>query len=100
MLNTAMIKIHHNKNFIEYGLTRDINNLELQCVAEVDTDDLDDAFAQTQNINWPWPQNEAVKTRLQQCRSTSIGDVLEKDGSHYVVDIVGFTKIELSQHVS
>lgn len=63
-------------------------------VAGVLTDDLDAAYHYTQNIHDPWVQNPQVEVATPGGkRSTSVGDVFEKDGEFFVVAPVGFDPI-------
>ena len=74
----------------------------LQKVAEVDGD-LNDAFRLTQNVDYSWAMTPHEKVRFIEplgfdpndggIRSTSVGDVMEKDGEFYIVAFVGFSKI-------
>ncbi len=57
-------------------------------VYEVATDDLDEAFELT-NL---W-EDESRITRFQRGSSTSVGDILVKDGDCYIVDAFGFANI-------
>jgi hypothetical protein len=54
---------------------------------------LDHAYAMTQNISQSWAKNTGVRCRLEQCRSTSIGDVLVFEGQRWIVDSFGFSKL-------
>jgi len=45
-------------------------------VADVNVDNLDDAFALTQNYDRPWTDKEGVTARRELPRSTSVGDVI------------------------
>jgi len=67
----------------------------LVLVAEIDGD-LNDAYHLTQNIEESWAQNtdSKVKAKCDECRSTSVGDVMEKDGVFYVVASFGFDVLE------
>lgn len=59
---------------------------------EVDTDDLEQAFAAT-NL-WDELQDGPAVRRLRQGHSSSVGDVFEKNGEFFVVDNFGFQPIE------
>jgi phosphate-selective porin len=56
-----------------------------ELVASVDTDDLEVAFIKTQNLDRDWS--------LDATRSSSVGDVFERDGHRYLVAGVGFKEI-------
>lgn len=55
---------------------------------EVDTDDLDEAFTETNLWNQPH-----MLTRIRRGRSSSVGDIFVKDGDCYIVDSFGFTNV-------
>jgi len=85
-----MIKVYHVKNptFFPRPLALD----EVVLVAEVKSDDLEDAYRLTNNIDSAWKRGIDV-TYLgppDGCRSTSMGDILEHDGKFFVVDTFGF----------
>ena len=65
---------------------------DIEHVALVATDDLETAFRQTNHIDWDWFDNTDVKT-IKQSRSTSVGDVMIKDGLVYVVASCGFVHL-------
>ena len=56
---------------------------------------LDLAYVSTNNINDAWWNNDNVKkmTKMRAVRSTSIGDKISIDDEVYVVDLVGFSKV-------
>lgn len=72
-------------------------------VAEIDGD-LNEAYRLTQNLDEDWfdSQNPKVRfnapigfdPRMDGVRSTSVGDVMEMDGTFYVVASVGFDVLE------
>jgi hypothetical protein len=55
---------------------------------EVDTDDLEEAFALTNLWNEDWKV-----TRIRRAGSTSVGDIFVKDGDCYIVDNFGFVAV-------
>lgn len=63
--------------------------------AVVKTDSLDWAYQQTNNISHVWNLNDDVVALTDQFKSTSVGDVMLKDGKFYVVASMGFEEIEL-----
>lgn len=68
-------------------------------VAEVATDDLDLAYQLTNSIDCSWWENPGVVQHFEGegCRSTSVGDVLEKsDGALYVVCTFGFAAMPVT----
>jgi hypothetical protein len=72
-----------------------LNPDDIELVAHVDTDSLDEAFLQTNNIDHYWGDNLGVKVfGKEHHRSTSVGDFLEtEDGKRFMVDNVGFLEI-------
>jgi len=88
---TVNISIYHkaSPDFRAYTTPFDANNFT--CVGVLHTslsgdDALEYAYCKTQNIDGPWNPSSP-------CRSTSVGDVLELDGKHYVVAPIGFTML-------
>lgn len=69
-------------------------------VAIIDPDEngasvsLDQAYHDTNHIDRAWWENEGVTRIGPECRSTSVGDVIFRDGTPYRVAICGFDKIE------
>jgi predicted transcriptional regulator len=72
-----------------------------QKIAVVNTDDLNVAYEQTNNIEDLWVKNAMILETfnlvevkgVKGARSTSMGDIMEKDGELYVVAMMGFEKI-------
>ena len=64
-------------------------------VAEVDTNNLEQAFMSTNSIDDGWWNNENVtpKFSAEGCRSTSCGDVVVRDDEKFAVVSIGFMKI-------
>jgi len=97
---TKGITVYHNPHFLDLSFTyKDIAEKvkahisDLEEVAIVNTDSLDTAFRQTNNIDKPWFDNEDVQV-IKKSRSTSVGDVMELNDELYVVAPVGFEKIK------
>lgn len=69
--------------------------LTLVKVAEVDCDDLSNAYALTNSIESSWVENDGVKVFASEdrCRSTSVGDVMRLNGHVHMVGMVGFTDL-------
>ena len=89
-----MIKVYHNDMFLAYILNPSLKKNTVHLVAEVDTDDLDEAFRLTNNIMHLWVINNGVKAvEGVQHRSTSVGDLLEWNDKSYVVESVGFREL-------
>lgn len=69
-----------------------------ELVAEVETDDLDKAFELTNHISRDWRTNASLRAMPAARRSTSVGDLLEKDGRKYLVAMFGFKEIGDAAH--
>lgn len=67
--------------------------LEYVEVAHVDTADLEVAFRLTNHIDTDWTTNDEVTAFTTRNRSSSTGDVFEKDGKKYLVAMFGFKEI-------
>jgi hypothetical protein len=68
---------------------------EYHPVAVIDTDDLDVAFEKTNHITHDWRENKEVAEILDgRARSSSVGDIFEKDGKFFIVASCGFTEIK------
>jgi hypothetical protein len=65
---------------------------EYELVARIDSDDLEDAFRYTNHIETSWHKHPAhiVTPMPGDHRSTSVGDVVCRNGRTYVVAPVGF----------
>ncbi len=88
-----MIKVYHNPEFLNYSSSKSsIDMNQLIHVATLDVSSLEDAYIATQNTDEPWqPETFA--------RSTSVGDVMEKDQQFYVVDNCGFEPLKEVRNV-
>lgn len=98
-----MILVYHSESMeaMRYGI--DINadallkNLDegsgYDLVAEVESDDLDDAYRLTNHITRSWTENEGVTAKKEKVRSTSVGDLLIARDGIYVVAPCGFDKV-------
>ena len=90
-----MIRILHNSEFLNYWRVKTVGLGDCVPVADVDTDDLDEAYSLTQNLHRNWVFNEGV-ARLGDApgyRSTSVGDLMARGDSVYVVEEAGFRKL-------
>lgn len=86
-----MLKVYHNRNFLDRAMdTSDISGDECVLAAEVDTDDLQEGFIQTNTFMHPWTENRNVRPTGQSRRSTSVGDVLVQGSKMFVVESCGF----------
>lgn len=64
-------------------------------VALVDTDDLDVAWESTNHIDDSWTKNRGVQAQTENPRSSSPGDIFEKDtGESFVCASIGFRKLD------
>lgn len=93
-----MITIYQTNKLDSYYFSDEDHSIfpnDFSKVADIDTDDLDEAYSLSQNVTASWACNNEVKSDLKQCRSTSMGDILEKAGEYFIVDMFGFKKIEL-----
>lgn len=67
------------------------------CVAEMEAGDMEQVYAQSQNIDSSWLNNVGVKPTegLTECRSTSVGDIIEdcENKEFYMVMMMDFEKI-------
>ena len=98
-----MIVVQHNKNFLDFSfscredklkeMANDIKPEDLEIVAEVDGFNLDDAFRLTNHIDHAWQKNKGIKVLSNKARSTSVGDIMIRDGKRYIVAGCGFVEI-------
>jgi hypothetical protein len=101
-----MVKVYHNPKFLNIAVALKMDSsvlvedlkADMVHVADVFTDDLDEAFEWTNNIDTPWTKLGTLQGNLKAyvngpCRSTSVGDVMEKDGDLYLVLPAGFLKL-------
>lgn len=97
-----VIKIHHHKQPTFFMSVYKPKMSEYHHVADAHTESLDEAFLWTNTVHEPWYEDpDRVEFRgspehgMAGCRSTSIGDILERDGCFYEVRPVGFARIEV-----
>jgi len=96
-----MVEVLHNKYFLKRQFEQDRQTLmidykEAVPVAIVDTDELEEAYQKTNNIDTPWVTNAKVMVNIRVIngtRSTSVGDFLLRDSILYVVGAVGFVQL-------
>ena len=68
--------------------------LSFELVAEVEGEDLERAFSATNHIDRDWSDNPDVEVKTTNPRrSTSVGDLVVRDGTTFVVDKYGFSEI-------
>lgn len=101
------IKVFHASRNPETGRPYDprfdgewpLDDLHYTQVAEVDSDDFDEAFMLTNHIDHPWFENDKVTAVAADARSTSVGDVfVTEDGASYRVEAVGFKRVDPEDH--
>ncbi|KWT69523.1 MULTISPECIES: hypothetical protein [unclassified Variovorax] len=69
--------------------------LSFELVAEVEGDNLERAFSATNHIDSDWSGNPGVQVKTTASRrSTSVGDLVMRDGTTFVVDKFGFSEIQ------
>jgi len=94
------IKVYHAKkpNF-GFGDDQEFNDKNFELVAEgPETMDLDEAFESTQNIDYSWTLNKNITAKKQPCRSTSVGDVIVRNGKPFKCDHVGWVEIKTEEN--
>lgn len=99
------INVYHSTNFRDtsfYGhddiITADairqmLKDGKYDFVATVNVDDLNVAYGLTNNIMSSWTQNENVDARVDEARSTSVGDIFVTEDVMYIVAAHGFDKL-------
>lgn len=106
-----MIEVYHNNEVMAYWIAPTFEVLSIghfECVAHVDTDNLEEAYRLTQNLDAPWSLNAGVKAfgntevgnlfkKGSTNRSTSIGDLIKVNGKFFLVDLCGFTELTREQ---
>ena len=92
-----MIEVYHNTHptFLDQDDCSFPEGFAL--VAKVDTEHIGEAFRLTNSIDKPWTKNEEVEvvgsrlpTTYSKFRSTSVGDVVVKDGTPYLCRMMGW----------
>jgi len=97
-----MITVFHNKKFLDFMFLNDkikeaaknLTDTDLEKVAEVDTDSLEEAYRFTNHLEIPWQKNFKVSAFSLNARSTSVGDILIKDNHKYVIAMFGFEEFK------
>jgi hypothetical protein len=91
-----MIKVYHNSQVVQFMVEPTLESLKkgyFEYVAEVETEDLDQAYTDTNNIDKAWSTNTNVKAVRRENRSTSVGDLLEKESKFFLVLDEGFREL-------
>ena len=93
-----MIKVFHNTKFLKYFLNGDLKEGTFKPVADVKTDDLNEAFHLTNHIDAPWHTNKniTINKDVVSPRSTSVGDLLIRDNEAFIVEFSGFKPISIN----
>lgn len=65
---------------------------DYELVAELDSNDIDEAFRLTNHIDQPWYENQGVKA-LKKARSTSVGDVIVIPTGTFRCATIGWEKL-------
>jgi hypothetical protein len=69
--------------------------LSFDLVAEVEGDELERAFSATNHVDRDWADNQDVEVKTTSPRrSTSVGDLVVRDGVMFVVDKFGFSEVQ------
>lgn len=63
---------------------------DFEYVADVDTNDMNEAYQLTNSIEWYWGENEGVEEYGEKHRSTSVGDIFVCEDGVYAVAMTGF----------
>jgi hypothetical protein len=92
------VRVLHNPNFLSYRNGDTVKIEELTPVAELEVQELEEAFRRTNTIEDYWWNDDSINKLFQgdSCRSTSAGDVVvDLDACKaYVVALLGFTFLE------
>lgn len=82
--------------FAEQAAIKELLNLSMyRKVAEIRTDDLEQAYKLSNSIDYYWGENAEVTLLNEKNKSSSVGDIFVQDNKGYVVATMGFN--ELSQ---
>lgn len=80
-----------NKKLVEYVGNQLLSDFEH--VATINTNDLETAFERTNHIDKAWHENTDVICH-KTSRSSSVSDIMEKNGKFYVVVSCGFKEVK------
>jgi hypothetical protein len=95
-----IIEVYHNSEFLKFMQDSSFAALKegvFEYVATVETEYLEEAYRETNNIDKAWSLNTNVKAVRRENRSTSAGDLLKKGRIFYVVESVGFRELTRSE---
>ena len=80
--------------FSDEAKWRDLG-LSFELVAQVEGDDLERAYSMTNHVDRDWSENPDVQVMTgERRRSTSVGDLVMRDGVTFVVDKFGFSEVQ------
>lgn len=96
-LQDTYFKLTHRQNgdLIRSVYAGEVNGLNYEKVADVDTTDLDYAYERTNSIDDYWGNNEGVAENGSRHRSTSTGDLMLVNGKFFVVASFGFEEVAI-----
>jgi hypothetical protein len=86
-------KVYHAKNHsFQVADVVEFNDENYKLVAEVDAENIEEAYELTNHISQPWTKNKGVRVQGDgRHRSTSVGDVIVTEtGMRLVCNVVGW----------
>lgn len=95
-----MISVWHNDSFVDYIIKGEsaLKDARVRLTAQVDTNDLNTAFEQTNHIDHDWTKNQSVIVICPgKKRSTSVGDIMITDKACFVVETAGFRELNKTE---
>ena len=92
-----MVKLYHDRK-PNFGFPnpgepeiKEFNPHNFELVAEFPNEaSLEEVFSKSQNLENAWIKKDGIKGFKNECRSTSVGDVVEKDGIFHYCSFVGW----------
>lgn len=95
------ISVYHSIN-PDFLATRNLHEFPYGYVhvANVECESIDEAFRDTNTINDYWGNNRNVEMLAHNCRSTSVGDVVETPTGHYRCEMVGWKHFKPLDHAN
>jgi hypothetical protein len=106
-----MLQVFHNDRFVEYILNPEsLHGATMRRVALIETDDPQEAYQLTNNIDQSWIKNSGVQPTgvdpIKGARSTSVGDMIvagspgDPGSKHLVVEPLGFRELTRKEFCS
>ncbi len=83
--------------FKPYVFVYHATSMQYVLAAVVATSDLEVAFTDTNSHADHWSNNKDVTNIGTSARSTSVGDILERDGRLYLIEPTGFTVLRMTR---